>query len=549
MATDKKIQEIRMSQEKENRQHENAQSVQEGQQPHKRRVRYKGRYPKKFEEKYKELQPEKYQDTIQHVMQKGNTPAGMHISIMVKEIIDFLEIKPGQIGFDATLGYGGHTKAMLQCLQGQGHMYATDVDHEEAAKTKKRLEDLGFGEDILTIKLQNFCTIDEIAKEVGGFDFLLADLGVSSMQIDNPKRGFSFKADGPLDLRLNQEAGISAAERLEHITRDELAGMLYENSDEPYCEELAKAITDEIRKGNHMDTTTKLRQVIEKTLDFLPEKEKKETIKKTCQRTFQALRIDVNREFEVLYEFMEKLPGALKPGGRAAILTFHSGEDKLVKKALKADEEKVIEAQTIIIATGAAAKYLGLEDEKKYAGMGVSACATCDGFFYRKKVVAVVGGGDTACEEASYLAGLASKVYLIVRKPFLRASKIMQERVMKDEKIEVLFEHNAVGLYGDNGVEGVHLVKRMGESDEERYDLAIDGFFLAIGHKPNSDIFKPYVDTDETGYILTEPGTPRTKVPGVFAAGDVADPHYRQAITAAATGCMAAIEAERFLLN
>ena len=336
MATDKKIQEIRMSQEKENRQHENAQSVQEGQQSHKRRVRYKGRYPKKFEEKYKELQPEKYQDTIQHVMQKGNTPAGMHISIMVKEIIDFLEIKPGQIGFDATLGYGGHTKAMLQCLQGQGHMYATDVDHEEAAKTKKRLEDLGFGEDILTIKLQNFCTIDEIAKEVGGFDFLLADLGVSSMQIDNPKRGFSFKADGPLDLRLNQEAGISAAERLEHITRDELAGMLYENSDEPYCEELAKAITDEIRKGNHMDTTTKLRQVIEKTLDFLPEKEKKETIKKTCQRTFQALRIDVNREFEVLYEFMEKLPGALKPGGRAAILTFHSGEDKLVKKALKA---------------------------------------------------------------------------------------------------------------------------------------------------------------------------------------------------------------------
>ena len=309
-----------MSQEKENRQHENAQSVQEGQQSHKRRVRYKGRYPKKFEEKYKELQPEKYQDTIQHVMQKGNTPAGMHISIMVKEIIDFLEIKPGQIGFDATLGYGGHTKAMLQCLQGQGHMYATDVDHEEAAKTKKRLEDLGFGEDILTIKLQNFCTIDEIAKEVGGFDFLLADLGVSSMQIDNPKRGFSFKADGPLDLRLNQEAGISAAERLEHITR----------------EELAKAITDEIRKGNHMDTTTKLRQVIEKTLDFLPEKEKKETIKKTCQRTFQALRIDVNREFEVLYEFMEKLPGALKPGGRAAILTFHSGEDKLVKKALKA---------------------------------------------------------------------------------------------------------------------------------------------------------------------------------------------------------------------
>jgi 16S rRNA (cytosine1402-N4)-methyltransferase len=307
----------------------------ENQTVHKRRVRYKGKYPKKFEEKYKELQPEKYKDTIAHVIEKGNTPAGMHISIMVKEILDFLQIKPGQTGFDATLGYGGHTKAMLKQLQGQGHIHATDVDPVESAKTKKRLAEQGFGEDILTVHLQNFCTIDEIAKEVGGFDFILADLGVSSMQIDNPERGFSFKVDGPLDLRLNQEAGISAAERLDTISRDELAGMLYENSDEPYCEELAKAITDEIRKGHCVDTTTKLRRIIEDTLDFLPEKEKKETIKKTCQRTFQALRIDVNREFEVLYEFMEKLPGALKPGGRVAILTFHSGEDKLVKRALK----------------------------------------------------------------------------------------------------------------------------------------------------------------------------------------------------------------------
>lgn len=302
---------------------------------HKRRPRYKGKYPKRFEEKYKELQPEKYQDTIEHVISKGNTPAGMHISIMVNEILDFLKIQPGEIGFDATLGYGGHTKAMLQQLQGQGHIYATDVDPVESAKTKKRLVDQGFGEEILTIRLQNFCTIDEIAKEVGGFDFILADLGVSSMQIDNPERGFSFKTEGPLDLRLNQQSGISAAERLDTISRDELAGMLYENSDEPYCEELAKAITDEIRKGNRIDTTTKLRQVIEKTLDFLPEKEKKDTIKKTCQRVFQALRIDVNHEFEVLYEFMEKLSGALKPGGRVAILTFHSGEDKLVKRALK----------------------------------------------------------------------------------------------------------------------------------------------------------------------------------------------------------------------
>ena len=309
---------------------------QETQTLHKRRVRYKGKYPRKFEEKYKELNPEKYKDTIEHVISKGNTPAGMHISIMVNEILDFLKIQPGETGFDATLGYGGHTKAMMECLQGKGHMYATDVDPEESAKTRKRLAEQGFGEDILTVKLQNFCTIDEIAKEAGGFDFILADLGVSSMQIDNPKRGFSFRADGPLDLRLNQEKGISAAERLDKISREELAGMLYENSDEPYCEEIAKAITDEIRKGNRVDTTTKLREIIEKTLDFLPEKEKKDTIRKTCQRVFQALRIDVNREFEVLYEFMEKLPDALKPGGRVAILTFHSGEDKLVKKSLKA---------------------------------------------------------------------------------------------------------------------------------------------------------------------------------------------------------------------
>lgn len=211
------------------------------------------------------------------------------------------------------------------------------------------------------------------------------------------------------------------------------------------------------------------------------------------------------------------------------------------------DDEKMIEAETVIISTGASAKYLGLDDEKKYAGMGVSACATCDGFFYRKKVVAVVGGGDTACEEAIYLASLAKQVYLIVRKPYLRASQIMQNRVMNHPKIQVLFEHNTVGLFGENGVEGIHLVKRKGEPDEEFYDLAIDGFFLAIGHKPNSDVFKPWIETDEVGYIITEGASPRTRVPGVFAAGDVADPHYRQAITAAGSGCKAAIEAERFL--
>lgn len=214
---------------------------------------------------------------------------------------------------------------------------------------------------------------------------------------------------------------------------------------------------------------------------------------------------------------------------------------------LTTDRGVELEAETVIIATGASAKYLGLDDEKKYNGQGVSACATCDGFFYRKRTVAVVGGGDTACEEALYLAGLAKKVYMIVRKPFLRASDVMQKRVKENDKIEILFEHNAVGLFGDNGVEGVHLVKRLGENDEQRYDLPIDGFFLAIGHKPNSDIFRKWLDTDETGYIITINGTPCTKVPGVFAAGDVADPHYRQAITAAASGCKAAIEADRFL--
>ena len=206
-------------------------------------------------------------------------------------------------------------------------------------------------------------------------------------------------------------------------------------------------------------------------------------------------------------------------------------------------------AESVIIATGASAKYLGLPDEHKYMGKGVSACATCDGFFYRKKVVAVVGGGDTACEEASYLASLCSKVYLIVRKPFLRASKVMQERVFNNEKIEVLFEHNTLGLYGEEFVEGAKLVKRKGEPDEEIVDIKIDGFFLAIGHHPNSDIFKKYIETDEEGYIKTAPYRPLTNVEGVFAAGDVADPIYRQAICAAASGCKAAMEAEKYLAS
>ena len=211
------------------------------------------------------------------------------------------------------------------------------------------------------------------------------------------------------------------------------------------------------------------------------------------------------------------------------------------------EDSTEIAADTVIIATGASAKYLGLDDEKKYNGQGVSACATCDGFFYRKKTVAVVGGGDTACEEASYLAGLCKKVYMIVRKPYLRASDVMKKRVEENEKIEILYEHNTLGLYGENGVEGAHLVKRKGEADEERYDLPIDGFFLAIGHKPNTDVFKPWLELDEIGYIKTINGTPRTNIEGVFAAGDCADPTYRQAIVAAGSGCKAALEAERYL--
>ncbi len=217
------------------------------------------------------------------------------------------------------------------------------------------------------------------------------------------------------------------------------------------------------------------------------------------------------------------------------------------------DSGEEIKAQSVVIATGAKAKYLGLSDEEKYNGMGVSACATCDGFFYRKKVTAVVGGGDTACEDALYLSHLCKKVYLVVRKPYLRASEIMQQRVREAENIEILFEHNAIGLYGENGVEGMHLVKRKGEADEEQYDVAIDGFFLAIGHKPVTDIFKGQIMLDEMGYIktlapsqqvCTPDGTP---LPGVFAAGDVCDPIYRQAIVAAGTGCKAALDAEKYL--
>lgn len=307
----------------------------ENNEPHKRRVRYKGTHPRNYNEKYKELNPEKYADTIEKVINKGSTPAGMHISICVNEILDILRIQPGEMGLDATLGYGGHTRKMLECLHSEGHLYALDVDPIEIVKTKKRLKEQGYDEDILSIRQINFANADIVAREAGKFDFVLADLGVSSMQIDNPDRGFSYKHEGKLDLRLNPEKGVSASQRLKYISQPELEGMLIENADEPYAKEISKAIYNFVRKGNKLETTTDLRNVIEHSLDFLPLRERKDVLKKSCQRTFQAIRIDVNSEFEVLDEFLEKLPTILKPGGRVAILSFHSGEDRLVKKSFK----------------------------------------------------------------------------------------------------------------------------------------------------------------------------------------------------------------------
>ena len=303
---------------------------------HKRRERYSGTHPRSYKEKYKEHNPEKYADTVERVIQRGGTPAGMHISIMVQEILDFLQIQPGQTGLDATLGYGGHTSAMLAKLEGQGHLYALDVDPIESEKTKKRLADKGFGPEILTVRLQNFADVDQVCRDTGvKFDFILADLGVSSMQIDNPERGFTYKVEGPLDLRMNPLKGVTAAQRLKEVDYDEFVGMLIENSDEPYAEEIARVVMGRLSRGEPVETTTQLKNAIEEALSFLPKKEQKDAVKKSCARTFQALRIDVNSEFEVLYTFLEKLPDVLAPGGRVAILTFHSGEDRLVKKSFK----------------------------------------------------------------------------------------------------------------------------------------------------------------------------------------------------------------------
>lgn len=298
---------------------------------HVRRMRYSGTHPKNYKEKYKELNPEKYAKDVEHIIESGKTPAGMHIPICVDEILNFLQIKPGQIGLDATLGYGGHAKRMLECLQGKGHLYAIDVDHVEMEKTKNRLETLGYDKNILTIQQTNFSNIDTLLPLSKKFDFVLADLGLSSMQIDNPERGFSYKTDGPLDLRLNTEQNMTASKRLKKISKEELEILLTENADEPYAKEIALAITNATRSGIEIATTKQLTHIIMTALKFLTQDEQK----KSCQRTFQAIRIDINKEYVVLFEFLDKLPNVLNTGGRVAILTFHSGEDRLVKKAFK----------------------------------------------------------------------------------------------------------------------------------------------------------------------------------------------------------------------
>lgn len=300
-----------------------------------RRIRYKGTHPKAFKEKYKELQPEQYADDVEKVKLQGRTPAGMHRSICVTEIMEFLQIAPGQIGLDATLGYGGHSLEILKCLSPNGHLYATDVDPFELPRTQKRLADLGYGEDVLVIKKMNFSGIDLIAEEAGPLNFVLADLGVSSMQIDNPERGFSFKVDGPLDLRLNPKSGKSAATLLKTISQNDLEELLEQNADELHNEAIAKAIKVSFAKGNDVVTTKQLQEIIKEALQYLPHAMQKEEVKKACQRCFQALRIAVNDEFGALESFLEKLPDALASGGRVTILSFHSGEDRRVKKSFQ----------------------------------------------------------------------------------------------------------------------------------------------------------------------------------------------------------------------
>ena len=302
---------------------------------HKRRERYKGTHPKKFQEKYKEQQPELYAADIEKVISKGRTPAGMHLPICVTEIMDILKIVPGQIGLDATLGYGGHALEILKRLQPGGRLYGTDVDPFELPRTKERLETLGYGPEFLVTRQMNFSDIEKVVAESGPLDFVLADLGLSSMQIDNPERGFSLKAEGPLDLRLNPTHGKSATALLKTISKNKLEDILLENADEIYYEQIANAVITDLSNGNKIETTTQLKKIISDTLTSFPHHLNKEDILKSCQRCFQALRIEVNNELGALEQFLEKLPDSLTPGGRVAILSFHSGEDRRVKKSFQ----------------------------------------------------------------------------------------------------------------------------------------------------------------------------------------------------------------------
>jgi 16S rRNA (cytosine1402-N4)-methyltransferase len=307
--------------------------------PHKRRVRYKGTHPRQFEDKYKELDPNRHAAEVEKVMQRGQTPAGMHRSICVDEILAILKPQPGETGLDATLGFGGHTQALLPLVGPTGHMWGVDVDPIELPKTTSRLRDLGFDESVLSVRRSNFSELATLLPLAGGgFDFVLADLGVSSMQIDNPARGFTFRADGPLDLRLDPTAGQTASELLLTVTRQRLRDLLVDHSDEPHAQVLAAAL-----QGQYLETTVQLADLVRATMEgalkaSMPAEERLAETKKALQRTFQALRIEVNNEFGVLDQLLEQLPKCLKPGGRVAILSFHSGEDRRVKKSFQTGE-------------------------------------------------------------------------------------------------------------------------------------------------------------------------------------------------------------------
>ncbi len=297
----------------------------------KRRKRYRGTHPRRFGEKYKELNPQTYSSEVEKVMERGQTPAGMHRPVLVKEVLEVLDPKPGEVGLDATLGFGGHAQQLLDRIVPGGRLIGIDVDPLELPRTEERLRGLGFSEDVLLVRRMNFAGVPQLLSLAeGGFDFVLADLGVSSMQLDNPSRGFSFKAEGPLDLRLNPGKGMPASELIKSIKEEDLVEILISNSDEPHAPAIAKEMLGSSRQ---IETTSQLTEAIGRALWHLPAQTRREEVKKSSQRTFQALRIAVNDEFSVLEQFLNLLPGCLKEGGRAAILTFHSGEEKRVKKS------------------------------------------------------------------------------------------------------------------------------------------------------------------------------------------------------------------------